>query len=387
MSSHSQVESAREDQFDAARGIAACIVVLCHALAAFQPTVVFGAGRPGPTSIWHVPPFSLVSAGFAAVAFFFVLSGLVLSKRYLTTGITWQVLLGFSGKRFLRLGGLVWVTGLASYVWLVGPGYQNHEVALITTSQWLDSFWQSPHANITSALKAFLIAPFLSMAQWNPPLWTIQIELYGSLLVYFLLFCCRWIDSNLAKQILLALVAIALCQTPYASFVFGMLIASGMGRSNERGMSAGWIAWLLAFGLLLCSLPYYLLDNAQYLPALPRLWGGWVMVGAVLVVFSLNHATTTMRKFFALPLNQWLGRHSFAIYALHFPILGSIGCMNFLHWQSTALAILCVFSITFMLAPLATRLIDVPCTRIGQALSQRIISKFTPGQARSPIAK
>ena len=106
----------RQLRFDAARGLAALLVVVCHTLAVLVPVSVFGmAFGEKQTSFMHYPPMSLLSAGHFAVCLFFVLSGYVLSKANMTTGINSRNFFAMCLKRPIRLGGVVWVTAVLAF--------------------------------------------------------------------------------------------------------------------------------------------------------------------------------------------------------------------------------------------------------------------------------
>src|SRR5690242_11784453 len=91
---------------EALRGLAAMVVVAFHCLQSFAPawTGLYPAFDPTHSragEIWY----GLVN-GTAAVLFFFVLSGFVLTRRYFATGDA-MILARGAVKRWPRLAGLV----------------------------------------------------------------------------------------------------------------------------------------------------------------------------------------------------------------------------------------------------------------------------------------
>jgi len=188
------MNQSRQAHLDSLRGIAALIVVIAHYLAAFYPYTIFGnQGGYQQHADWEnmvfYPPFGLLVAGHFAVCLFFILSGYVLSYSYLGESKRRQKILASIIKRPIRLGGLVWLAIICgSLLWYCGLFF-NGEVSDLTSSKpWLNSFWEK-NFNFNAFFIDFASSAFSKGSIYNPPLWTIKIELYGSLMVYlFLLF-------------------------------------------------------------------------------------------------------------------------------------------------------------------------------------------------------
>jgi len=86
----------RYGQLDSLRGLAACSVVLCHA------TNVLPGVYDDPHRSWWLTqtPLALLRAGHAAVIFFFVLSGFVLTLPFLKGPVSYP---SFLARRICRI--------------------------------------------------------------------------------------------------------------------------------------------------------------------------------------------------------------------------------------------------------------------------------------------
>jgi len=378
----------RKSEFDSARGLAATLVVICHCIAAFAPEATFGVAGSRTTSIWHWPPFSIVHAGSAAVVFFFVLSGYVLSGNALLkparpAASHWRLHLAMALKRPLRLGGLVWFSSaLALVLWQQGA-LHHQPAAALSGSTWLAGFWATAPSAM-EFLRDVAVDPFAGMARYNPPLWTIATELYGSLLIFGVLALLRFVSSLTTKRWLLLIGGFAGLRWPYGCFVLGMLIALEHQSPHFLRRVRG--DWLLAVGLLLAAYPAYLLPELRRWPNLPFIWSGWPVLGALMLVHYLGQLGPLGTRVMHNPVALWLGEQSYAIYALHFLVIGSIGSAIYVAlaaagWSLTTagwVASTTILAVTLCLAPAVTRLVDQPITYVANRLGRWIAGPGRP---------
>jgi peptidoglycan/LPS O-acetylase OafA/YrhL len=127
----SEASYGKGSHLEAMRGIAALIVVASHLVRAFSSHQL--------SEIWVGKPWFVFINGEAAVTFFFVLSGYVLTLRPLRSGDPLATVRGVI-KRWPRLAGPVLVaTVLSCLLWNLGA-YHHLEAAAITGSQWLATF-------------------------------------------------------------------------------------------------------------------------------------------------------------------------------------------------------------------------------------------------------
>ena len=182
----------RQHYFDSIRGIASISVVIAHYLSAFYPYTILGSqGNYPQRDVWEsiifMPPFGPLVHGPISVWLFFILSGYVLSYGYLGESLKVVRILDAVIRRPIRLGGIVLFTIFLSSIFWGFHLYFNDTVADLSQSKpWFSSFWEGgiqPYEvliDITTAM-------FKKAELYNPPFWTIRVELYGSLLVFLLM--------------------------------------------------------------------------------------------------------------------------------------------------------------------------------------------------------
>lgn len=381
----------RQGSLDALRGLAALQVMIAHYICTFYPYGVFGdrdghVRRAAWEALLFFPPFGLLTAGNFAVCLFFLLSGYVLSYPYLEEPHRFQRIGSAMIKRPIRLGGLVLFTTVVSAMLWVGQCYFNSEVSNLTGARpWFDAPWRGDFeperllANICTAL-------FTQAGFYNPPLWTIKIELYGSMYVLvFLMFfgACR------CRLILVLLLLIVLRNSPYFGFFAGLLMADLVKNNSVeiRGWFGKAVSVLVLIGAIyFSSYPSYVqpdfLQSTIYgkLPHRAAMFVGYPMLAAALV-FGLLVVSRTLQRLLMRPSLLWLGRISYALYAVHFLLLGSLTSWLFLALKPLFgynLAVLLVVAVSFPLTMLLsywmTILVDLPAARLGQCVGHQVMA-------------
>ena len=373
------------------------MVVLCHFLGIFLPGVVFGKDQhyDWERLIPGTPLYMLVSGHFA-VCLFFVLSGFVLSIGPLTPGRRFEMtdLLAAVAKRLFRLLGIVFVTEIIGLVCWWQGWFLTQAAASRLGNSWLAHFWPKP-LDADSAW-SLLRGPFFYGAAFNPPLWTIALELYGSFLVFALLLLLTRFSRGRLPLLLLVLFLMGQLQKVletcgYRSelipsgqwmllngFVFGMIAAHlwHLAGAVQRFWAIAPLRWVwLLSGILFASYPYYAGATGTLYQHLPRLTakfgGGYPMIGAFMLHLAVL-AGWGRGLLQSKPARQ-LGRWSYAIYGTHFLIQPTLCCGLFLFlddlgWSYPAIAGLCFFvmlPLVMLAASVLTRLVDLPSIAVA----------------------
>jgi len=382
-----QTESNRALYLDSLRGVAAVIVIFHHYLSAFYPHLIFGdVELSGVDTLLYLPPFGLLVAGHFAVGLFFILSGYVLSYRALgqTSRFGLQMVAIF--KRPIRLGGLTLASILMSaLLWYLGL-YSNDVAHLISHSEWFNLFWKG-ELNILDLLKNIVFSMFRTGYLYNPPLWTIKIELYGSIMVFLFLA----ILSNFKyRSALLFGLCLYFSKTFFVGFWLGVLLADIKKEGKyEAFFSNRWLHLMLFVGFVLFSsypnsVSYSFLETSFYgfLPDDHAFVSGYPVIGALcLFVFVLE--TRLIRRVLQARVFLFFGEISFALYTFHFLILGSFSSWLFiqlLRYSSYNAAFWMMFSgssfIIIFLAYWLTRLIDRPSVRLSSMISKYMLTRW-----------
>jgi peptidoglycan/LPS O-acetylase OafA/YrhL len=354
--------SAKLIELESLRGIAAFVVLLHHFLLEFAPHL-HGRNFPDdPTAMVRSPLFALIN-GSAAVAVFFVLSGFVLTFRAMERRDWRQIVVG-AAKRWPRLALLVLIVNLCSAVFLI-LGLYVHQGYAWTNPQ----TYQGPVDIIMNAFREGLYKTFWERsAYFNPSIWTMRYEFYGSLLSYgcaLLVLTSRsfgislWIGSAV---LLFTAVSFGNDGGYFAMLIAGVMIARVyISRSIEFNTTVT-VAFAVC-AILLCgydglSRPtgfYSFMEPIASLKTEQIVHG----LGAVMVL-SLALFAEPVRWVLNMPYARMLGRLSFPIYLVHLPILSAIvfPFWTALSWLPEGIALVAAFALftglTFVTAyPLA----------------------------------
>ncbi len=330
---------------DSLRGVAALIVVFVHYMASFLPMVIFG---DQPNSASHLPwleawffypPFGLLIAGQLAVSLFFILSGYVLSYRFLGQPVSLAKTLEMTAKRPIRLGGLVWFSmSLYALFWYLG-WFQNNAAADITGShKWLSLWWQG-ELDVAVFFSDLFTQSFSQGTVYNNPLWTIGFELYGSLLVFAFLLLFSGYKHRLW---VLLLMVVVFYQSMLVGFWLGVILADMKQQGNLRwpnkwssGSRNSALNWILGLVFLwLAAYPFYLpmdLINQTTFGWLPdgfEFGLGYPMLAA-LIGFILVLNSQPIQQALRAKLFQYLGFVSYAVYVMHVFVIGTFSSWLF----------------------------------------------------------
>ncbi len=376
----------KKSYLDSLRGLAALIVVFAHFAGAFYPFSLFGTTYKrisASESILNQSPVGLLIAGHFAVCLFFVLSGYVLSYRFIAKKRTKICIVAATVKRPFRLGGMVVFTMALSYLLMCCGFYLNSEVALLTNSiPWFESYWETT-PSLTVFLVDLIIRPFSQGSVYNPPLWTISTELYGSYFVFAYLFFVGNMRYRLVPLILLMYI---FRNSLYLCFLLGIFCAE-LERIiilKKFKFPNYFLLGMLPVGLFFGSYPHYAdnitIDSSIYgwLPSrLDKLGQGGYALSGALIVFCCVLCCHPLQTLLDKKILRYFGRISYALYALHFILLGSLSSFIYLILISNLghnLAFFCALMLSlFLLIPCAdvtNRWVDTYSIRVSHWLGK-----------------
>ena len=323
---------------EALRGLAACIVVAWHFFWAFDPA------RIGIEDGFDPSAAMLGSVGFAsidgpaAVTLFFVLSGFVLPLGFFRSGRT-ELVVRAAAKRWLRLVCLVMLAVLLSWLLFRCGLYRYREAAQLSQSNWLGTFGGSVHqadfspsllgALLEGSLFAFLREP----ATYDPVLWTMRHEFFGSFVSFFLAVMLWRARPAAALWLLITAAVVVHSADPFLfAFVAGTGLAWLMSRF-ELHLSPAVALACLAAGIFLFG---YLEPRGSYAafavvqdPSPMRFDRIAVHTTSGLLIITGLLGNDRFARTFANPPFRLLGRLSFPVYLFHFPLLCSLGSTLF----------------------------------------------------------
>src|SRR5579872_4759055 len=231
---------ARLHFLDGLRGWAALVVLLHHVFVDGLPPNALMADRALCGKVVFLN-------GMLAVCIFFVISGFSLSIRYFETGDR-RGLGRIAAGRYLRLAlpifAICAITYVLLLVGLIAPAGQRPP----PLDQFLTFVPRIDHLLNFSSWKVFFA--YSDADTYDPPLWTMSYELYGSFLVFALALCLR---PSRSRSLILGtcFLALAAAQSFYALFIGGLLIADLFPLATRFAAASKAGALLCAVGLAL----------------------------------------------------------------------------------------------------------------------------------------
>ena len=355
------------------RGFAATIVLIHHCLRAVYPT-----------------PISAIVAdrildAQAAVVFFFVLSGYVLSASLSRRSIAIPESIAFYIRRIFRIYPAILIACLAVVIVLVAVPSPSGKLA----SVWIRSY----HPEGVAPLGLIALS-FLSVSMYlHPMLWTMFIELSASAFMPVI----RSVQEHGTRW--------------FFALVFGLSLLSFLVRNHTKLVSV----YLVTFAVG-AAVPY--LSNIVAFVHRSRLTGLMSLIGAVLALFWFREllprdhwqsyeplivqiealaamwivASVVHRPHGYPGLRRraltWLGDISYGLYLLHFPILLIAVAAAERVFPSdvdrTALAFgiaATVYAVTVIVSAACYVVVELPAVAIGASLAQLMRRRFATAPA------
>jgi len=366
MESMNTTARVRLAEIDGLRGWAALSVVLFHI---FWET--FGAVEPGFRSMFT----GFILNGELAVCAFFVLSGEALSSAYFA-GRGHGSVARLVVKRYLRLTIPILAScALVFAVMTAGLAVNADAGRIVGRPGWLGSFVPFP-ASLTGMLRYALLDVYTSIpptAAYNPFLWTMRVELFGSLIVFFLLFIEPYLKRPLLVLGVGALVGLA-ARSYVSCFLVGMIYAQARhGGVFSALQNRSWVAPVCWCGLATLVLA----DGYLHAQGLHYTDGTQLLVA--IIGLGLVFANKRMSDFFAAAPSRFLGRLSFPLYLVQFPVLISLtsGLIVRAH-EASALSTAMVWGVSLasLLACLVAAILFEPVERLTKAVTEWVAKAF-----------
>lgn len=307
---------------DGLRGLACFMVLLSHLSLIYFPYL--HGGKPGDIKSSIEPAITSLPLGFfysgtAAVYIFFCLSGYILSYCCFRGPNVLATSTKLLKARYLRLAIPVTVSTLIFYIVLLFSA-DNH-------MPWISYLRPKAGISIFDALYNGAVSSFaLGDGTYNPVLWTMQVELLGSLALFsFAPFIAQFIHKTLICLLFAFIITLFFpgkLGYGFAAFAFGSAIYYSKLRLNY------FIALiLLACGVYLAGFHYF---QGFYKPlftsSIQQFPGGEVfyyyfcnLCAGVLIVY-VSIRSNILNKLTESTICQWLGKLSFAAYLLQISV-------------------------------------------------------------------
>jgi peptidoglycan/LPS O-acetylase OafA/YrhL len=262
--------------------------------------------------------------GDFAVFIFFVLSGFVLSIKFILSpgrySLTQAVI-----ARYFRLMLPIIITSFVAYMLMLSHAMYNVPASIPANApQWLGVYF-----NFEPTLAYFLqfnlyyvFFNFNPGSNFNPVLWTIAYEFTGSMLVYMIIGFFRTDKNKTYLVPIVFIILFNLFNNPIiACFAIGYLIAELYVAYSQRLENSTWVNWFSSALFLIpviCS-TFYRTGHHFYIALL-----------ASLLVLSVTFSKP-LRYFFSNKVSRFLGKISFPLYLIHLPLICSFSSYLFLY--------------------------------------------------------
>ena len=310
----------RNFEIDGIRGWAALLVLIFHF---FKETFT------GLFPELHHPGYGILFDGRLMVFLFFVLSGDALSNSFFTNDSSikmYRIVIA----RYFRLTFPILITCFLAYICVKFGLTYNHQASVIVHSEhWLGSFLNFP-VSFMGFLRFSLEEVYMNhngTSSYNPFLWTMSIEILGSIIIFLNCFVLEKIRKQYWLWILILQTFFFFYFGEVLSlFFFGMLL--GYIRSQGFFKRIGNLKYnnlfLLFFvALVFIIMPFYQ-DNIfwKYETITFHIFypTSFLFCYAGLIIF-LIYCSNSLKKIFSTRISILLGEISFPIYILQFNVL------------------------------------------------------------------
>ncbi|AMO93565.1 acyltransferase family protein [Collimonas fungivorans] len=302
----------RLEEIDGIRGWAALVVLFFH-----LTNETFGNLVP----VFRSDFLYFLLNGGLAVTVFFILSGDALSSSFLKK-TDFALLDSLLIKRYFRLTVPILLSCAIVYVlMLAGANYSAAAAKVIHREDWLGAFLPfEPHLISLLRYSFYLVyAGHSNIVSYNPFLWTMSIELAGSLLVFLYLYLSTRLQAPI--RILYALIVFLLvAQSFYCLFFIGILFAQYRANGVFDRLRAS-RTWNFAVIAMLIAIVITYTFSKKY----PNFWQ-YININAVTaaaLVFCFYTSSWTV-GFFSSKFSRFLGEISFPLYLVHFSVIISL---------------------------------------------------------------
>jgi peptidoglycan/LPS O-acetylase OafA/YrhL len=358
---NSIVSKERYYNLDGLRGVAALTVVAFHFFSAYVPGLL---SEQTPTPWWgsDTPLAVLYNGGFA-VSVFFVLSGFVLSN----SAARRQSPLWFNlVQRYFRLAIPVLGGTLLSFTLLSLYPHTVSELKAAGDHPWLQWVYDGQIPNFPWAVRDALFGVFKTgRSFFNNVLWTMRIELLGSIGIYLLY---GTVHERLRTPLLIAALCfyvIFLKRPEYAAFAVGALMREARIHYPFPPVLV-WpsLAFTIIFGAMMQG--YAARNGLPQWPSMLSLGEPhqlWHVAAAAAAVYATLLLPSLKRSFGSRP-GRFLGDVSFSLYLVHVPLLYTVFVPAFIRMRGEGIGMVTLFvaflACSLIVAYAFTVLVDRP---------------------------
>ena len=358
----------RLHELDGLRGLAALTVFVTHVISTNHD---LKAGLA-----WDFSPIGILWGAQAAVDLFFVLSGFVLALPFVASDRPLEFPRFYARFVFLRVFRIYpafWfaITFSLAAMLVFNPAGTRE------TSSWVQSFWQHGPAGVplSQIVRHFLMIVPFNYRLIDPPSWTLLIEMRMSLLVPLLIFAFRRYGDAYGTAAMLSAVVVAGLSSGLLHFLPMFALGVALARHWERAKSLARAALAHSWGRLLWIAALAAYGN-EYLLGNPTIsWPShYLSAAGTAAVMVLAVCDSRASRFLTMAPVHFLGRISYSLYLLHFPIW--LVCVSWLLpvTHSLLLTFLVAFPLVCLLSYVSFVAIEQPAIRFSRRTAPPLAS-------------
>lgn len=329
------------DYIDGLKGIGALMVYLCHFVFAFYyaaytllPEHV--NTKTGVEILIGKTPLNFLYNGNGAVCLFLVFSGFVLCLSYFRTRDRARLKAG-ARKRYFRLMPVILAVNVLIFILMYLGLYRNAETAVITKSvPWFQGFNRFEPSFFGMLYESLLGCFVRGSNDYNGVLWTIPYLFWGALLVYLAAYL---VGENPLRYAAYGVMILAALKTDvYFTGIFLGFVLCDFFCTQERLVRLYRRFRLIP--LMVFLLGFYLTSYPSIGTELPGTIYG-ILPAAYTVIYHIAGAflltagvlgCDRLQRFFSGKPFLYLGKISYSLYLLHFPVIATFSCWFFLEF-------------------------------------------------------
>lgn len=334
------------------RAIACICVFLSHFRRAFLPDY--------HNVLIDNTPLKILTSGNTAVRIFFVLSGFVISYKYMEKK-NYDTVPKDIFKRYFRLMPSVLFVNLLAYCFMKQGLLFNVDAAGLSGSEDFLGIYNTFIPDLWICLKEGIATCFVNGANtYVAPLWTMTYEFGGAILVLSVIGISK--DKNL--RYLFYVIQLTFFSSYYNYFVIGMLICdlyhnTAISEVLTKHKAMNNVLFICSATVVIMQLPD---DGVKS----SRVLFGMALIGMFLTLIC----STWSEKYLGNGSLRYLGKLSYAIYLLHWLIIESLSSWMYIYLTSlgveTKLAIFINISLTGFVVVYCSFLLNKYVELIGQ---------------------
>ncbi|THD46575.1 MAG: acyltransferase [Bradyrhizobium sp.] len=367
----------RLELLDGVRGWCALSVVLFHVF-----WEIFGVATPA----FRNPVTGFFFDGDLAVCIFFVLSGEALSAAFFAGGGD-AATIRLAIKRYPRLATPILAACLITFALdRLGLVFVAPASRVIPIVYWMRDWLQEP-LTFTYAMRYSLVDVFVGVKGGRaiiPMLWTMPIELLGSFVVFAILL--MWKRLNRPRTLLLGLFIVATAMPTgsianylscfFAGVAFADWRTQGLFMRVGERLGPGVWAAIVFFAAVDGTLHWFGCESGK-------------TAIAVALMFAV-YASPALCAFFSSELSRALGRISFPLYLIQFPVLISVTSWMIVQTGAgggtLSLSAIWGISLASVAICLLAAIAFAPIERVARSVGDRLIAIVGQDRRSRPTA-